>query len=349
MIDLLQLIVIVGAFLTSWLLTAYFRSYALRKGIMDIPNHRSSHTAPTPRGAGIGFVAIFLGITALTAVFSPTARNVSLALLWGGLLVAVIGWLDDKKGLPARLRLLVHLIAAVVGVWLLGGLPQVTLGFVQLPLGLAGSLFAILLVAWSINAYNFMDGIDGLAAGQAVLAAMVGGAILTLAGATQLGLLSLSLGAVSAGFLVWNFPPAKVFMGDVASGLLGYAFAILAVASERQGAMPMLSWILLLAVFYVDATATLLRRMLQGERWTEAHRSHAYQIAVQQGHSHKQVTLTVLVIGVGLSALVCGSQYQPLFVVPALLSSVVLLLVVWYRFAGTEGGKGAGKPTSLHR
>lgn len=329
---MVQLPVAVGAFAVTWLLTAAFQNYAIKKGILDIPNHRSSHTTPTPRGAGLGFAVVFLVLAALVGLFSPSARSTSLALIGGGAIVAAVGWLDDRMGLSARTRLLVHMGAAVVGVVSLGGLPEVSLGFTQVRLGLFGTVLAIMWVAWSINAYNFMDGIDGLAAGQAVLVSIVGGMLLLSSGASELGTLALGLAGAVGGFLVWNFPPAKVFMGDVGSGVLGYTFAVLAIAAERHGGMPLLSWVLLLLVFYVDTGATLLRRMIRRERWMEAHRSHAYQLAVQLGYSHRTVTLTILLLGLGLSMLTYGLQLWPRLLLPMLATASAGVFTVWCRF-----------------
>ena len=166
--------------------------------------------------------------------------------------------------------------------------------------------------------------------GEAVSVGLVGGALLALAGAGGLALVSLSLAAAAAGFLVFNWPPAKIFMGDVGSGLLGYAFGVLALASERAGAVPLLVWMLLLAVFIVDATATLIRRVLSGERWYEAHRSHAYQRAVQAGYSHRDVTVAVMGLNVLLALAAAGVWLVPVLLPAVLVVTVGLLVGAWH-------------------
>ncbi len=202
----------------------------------------------------------------------------------------------------------------------------------MVPLGLVGSLLAVVGIAWLTNLYNFMDGIDGLAAGEAVSVGLVGCGLLAFAGADGMALAALSLAAAAGGFGVFNWPPAKIFMGDVGSGLLGFAFGVLALASERAGAVPLMVWMMLLAAFIVDATATLIRRVVNGERWFEAHRSHAYQRAVQMGYSHRDVTLAVMGLNVLLAIAATG-----VWLVPAMLPAVLVvtaggLVGVWYWF-----------------
>ncbi|MDQ6959827.1 MAG: hypothetical protein Q9M27_02270, partial [Mariprofundaceae bacterium] len=171
-------------------------------------------------------------------------------------------------------------------------------GVWTLSLGWFGNVLAALGIVWLINLYNFMDGIDGLAGGEAVTVAVGGAILLGLGGAMDLALVALLLAAASGGFLIWNWPPARIFMGDVGSGFLGYVFAIIALASEKAGAVPAIVWVVLLAIFIFDATYTLMWRVLNGERWYAAHRSHAYQRLVQGGWSHLRVTNTLLCINI---------------------------------------------------
>src|SRR5690606_28300225 len=204
----------------------------------------------------------------------------------------------DRFRLSAAVRAAVHLVAAGWVILRLGGLPELDLGVTRVPLGAFGTVVGMLGAAWMINLYNFMDGIDGLAAGEGVLVGIIGGVLLTMSGEPGLALVALLTAAACAGFLWWNWHPARIFMGDVGSGFLGIVFATLAVASENRSAVPLLLWVVLLGVFIFDATVTLVRRVLRRERWYEAHRSHAYQRAVQAGRSHHVVTAGAL--GVGL-------------------------------------------------
>lgn len=285
------------AFLASVGLAGLVRRYALARALLDIPNERSSHSAPTPRGGGLAIVVVVLvGLVAL-ALAGWVGPRVAAALTGGGGMVAAVGWLDDRRGVSAAGRLTVHAAAAAWTVAWLRGLPDLTVGAGSVHLGPAGSLLAVLAIAWATNLYNFMDGIDGLAAAEAVIVGLVATLLLSTR-EPSLALVAILVLAAAAGFLFWNWPPARLFMGDVGSGFLGFLFGALAVASENARALPALLWLVLLGPFFVDATLTLLRRMVRGERWLTAHRSHAYQRAVQAGWSHGRVTGVVI----GLSA-----------------------------------------------
>lgn len=218
----------------------------------------------------------------------------------------------------------------------------------RLSLGFVGFVLAFVGIVWLINLHNFMDGIEGLAGTQAVTVADTaalliagmrvgllpnpGTAAAGMAGAgadaASLALVSMLLVPASAGFLLWNWPSARIFMGDVGSGFLRFTFGVLAVASGNSGALPLLVWMLLLGVFVVDATATLLRRIRRGERWAEAHRTHAYQLAVQAGHTHKQVTVAVLGINIvlGAAATVACAWPRALLLVAVIAAAALVVL-----------------------
>ncbi len=292
--------IILGAvFVLSLFLTGLVRRYALR-ALLDIPNDRSSHDRPTPRGGGVAIVAVLLRVFSLLGWVVLMPSGVVWALLGGGGLVAGIGWVDDHRHVPALWRALLHGVAACWAVFWLGGFPSLELGLMTLPLGIVGSFLAVLALVWLTNLYNFMDGIDGIAGGQAVSAGLGGAVLLGWAGAYELALVAALLAAGSAGFLVWNWAPAKIFMGDVGSGFVGFCFGVLALASEKAGAVPATVWMIVLAVFLLDATFTLLRRVFTGERWYTAHRTHAYQRLVQMGWTHVRVSATVMLINIGI-------------------------------------------------
>jgi len=300
-----------GAFLLSVPATGLVRRYAIARELLDQPNPRGSHLRPTPRGGGLAIAVVILGGTALAAGLGWIGADVGLAVVGGGALVAAIGWVDDQRSLKPLLRAVVHCLAAAWSLYWLGGLPFLGTGETRLALGLVGSLFGIIGVVWIINLYNFMDGIDGLAAGEAVLVAGIGCTFLLADGRRDLAIIALLTVGASGGFLVWNWAPAKIFMGDVGSGLLGFIFATLAVGSENAGSFPLLGWLLLLGAFVFDATVTLLRRLLAQDRWYEAHRSHAYQRAVQAGWGHREVTSVVLGLTAGLGVLAWVVHHHP--------------------------------------
>lgn len=294
--DLVVPALLIGSFALSALITEYTRRYGLRAALIDIPNERSSHTLPTVTGGGLGIALTFLLALFALAWNNSIPSNLAWVLIGGGGLIAWVGWRDDHRHVDVRWRLLAQAVAAVWAlVWL--GVPQ---NFSLGGFGLASQwltwLLSILGIIWFTNLYNFMDGIDGLAGSQAVCACLAGGALLYFSGAYELARVTLVLGGASLGFLLWNWPVARIFMGDVGSGLLGYSFAVLALASEQAEALPGLVWIILLAVFITDASFTLLRRMVRGDPWYQAHRTHAYQHLVQTGWTHLQVVLAILAL-----------------------------------------------------
>lgn len=318
-----------ASLISSALLTGVARRFALSRAILDVPNERSSHSVPTPRGGGIALVGVVLATCAWLGWSHPPVRAICIALGGGGALVAAIGWLDDRRAVPARFRLLVHLAAAAWAVGWLGGMERLQLGPWTLQLGLAGSFLAVVGVAWLINLYNFMDGIDGIAGSEAVVVGGFASALLLLAGDLPLALLSAAIASAAAGFLFWNWPPARIFMGDVGSGTLGFLFAVLAVASENRGAVPSLLWVLLLFVFIFDATVTLARRIARGEPWYSAHRSHAYQRATQGGLTHLGVTLRVIATNLLLGMLALAAAQYPAAQFLLFLAGACLLALLY--------------------
>lgn len=282
----------------AWVLTALLRRYALARSLMDVPNARSSHSLPTPRGGGVAIVLTFLAALAL-AYFAGLGIPSSLfyALVGAGAGIALLGFLDDHGHIAARWRLLGHFVAAAWALYWLGGLPPLAVFGGLLDLGWVGHVLAAFYLVWLLNLYNFMDGIDGIASVEAICVCL-GGAILygVLEAASLSELPLLMLGAAVLGFLIWNFPPAKIFMGDAGSGFLGIVLGILSL--HAAGSEPTLfwAWLILLGVFIVDATLTLLRRLLRGDKVYEAHRSHAYQYASRRFGRHLPVTMAVLAI-----------------------------------------------------
>ncbi len=278
--------------------TYYFHRYAIRHSLMDIPNQRSLHDSPIPRGGGLVIVIIVLSVVLITGITGYLDQNHVFALVGGGGLVALIGWIDDHKDVSAPIRIVVHFLAATWTVFWLGGFNSLELGFYKLELGSLGVFVAILSIVWLTNLYNFMDGIDGLAAVQAITVGLFTVFLFLSAGNTGLVFVMLAMVAATMGFLFWNWAPAKIFMGDVGSSFLGYFFASVAIIGENSEAAPILIWIVLLTFFLWDTTLTLVQRILAGEKWYSAHRSHAYQKIVQSGFSHQKLVLYLCVISI---------------------------------------------------
>ncbi len=293
------LLILPLVFVTSFVLTATLRRYALRRSLIDVPNARSSHSVPTPRGGGVAIVAVFAAALLGLACFGMVSPHLACATLGSGLLVALLGFVDDHGHIPARWRLLGHFAAAGWALFWLGGLPAITVLGAAWDLGWFGHVLALLLLVWMLNLYNFMDGIDGIASVEAICACL--GALLCYSAAPGVetnasGHVEWLLVTAVAGFACWNFPRARIFMGDAGSGFLGIIVAVLALSAAWVSPQLLWSWLILLGVFIVDATFTLLRRLLRGEAVYEAHRSHAYQSAARRVGGHVPVTLAVALI-----------------------------------------------------
>lgn len=312
-----RVIAFLGAALVSWLLTGAVRRYALRSQLLDVPNERSLHRTPTPRGGGLAIALVTLVGLAGAALLSRIPLQIAWALGGGGALVAAVGWLDDRHGVRARVRATVHLVAACWAAWWIWG--EIT----------PGAVAGVVCIIWAINLYNFMDGIDGLAGAEASSVGIIAGALLLLGGRPDLALVALLVAAAAIGFLGWNWPPARIFMGDVGSGFLGFTFGALSLIAGRSGALPLALCLLLAGVFAFDATITLLRRMARGERWLQPHRSHAYQRLVQSGRTHAQVTGGALLVNLVLGLLAWLAQSGRLSVAAAVLAGIVVLTVLY--------------------
>jgi Fuc2NAc and GlcNAc transferase len=310
---------------TSLVLTGLVRRYTLRRGVLDRPNARSSHSAPTPRGGGVALILASAMTMAIAVALKLTRTSDALTLGSGMLVVGAVGWRDDTRGLRPAVRLTVHLAVAFWTVYMFHGLPVVRVGSTSLAVGAAGYLLGVLGIVWSINLFNFMDGIDGLAASQAVLIFGSGALLLFFRGDHSLGTVSACVAGSSAGFLVWNWPPAKIFLGDVGSGAIGYLVAALAIASENNRSVPLLAFAIISGLFVADATITLMRRVARGERPAEAHRDHAYQRLTRAWNSHRAVTAGAAVVTLVLAAFAAIGTIVPRFL---LLSFCVACLIL---------------------
>ena len=282
--------------LATWVCTFLFRKYALFKELMDVPNSRSSHSIPTPRGGGVAVVLTFLAALLYLALNGEIDQSIAIALFVSGGAVAAIGFFDDHRHIAARWRLLVHLLAASWIVYTFNGLPPIQIIGVTIDIAWLGYLLSGLYLVWLLNLYNFMDGIDGIASIEAITVC-IGGIVLLLQvnAESQLYIPLLLLLSAVIGFLFWNFPRAKIFMGDAGSGFIGIVLGALSLQSAWLEPKLFWAWLILLGVFLVDATFTLTRRVLRGDKFYEAHRIHAYQHAARQLNSHIRVT-----IGIGL-------------------------------------------------
>jgi len=316
------------------------RRFTIHRDMFDVPNARSSHDTPTPRGGGAVFsILLLLAAAGLTAAGAPH-RDLWIALLGGEMLVAAVGWMDDYRQLPSFTRLTLYALAAGWAAGWIGGLPTVDMGFATLRPGVAGYVVSWAIILAFTNIYNFMDGIDGLAAGEGATVSFAAGALLIGSGEPVLGWVFVGLGAALLGFLRWNWEPARIFMGDVGSNLLGFVFATAALTTGRFSDVSVWVWALLLGVFVVDGFATFGRRLIRRLPPQQAHRSHAYQGAVQRGHSHAQVAAVATGINALLVALAVVAWLHTDLGIGLVALAYAVLLALHYRYSPLAQRKG---------
>ena len=279
------LALLIMTFLSSALLTYAIRYFAHKKELFDHPNERSSHTVATPKGGGLAIMVSFY--TVLTLLFFNDKVDIGLFLaLLSGLPVLAISLIDDLYPLSSRLRFGVQLFSAATALYFLGGITALDFGLFSLH-GIWLNLIALIGIIWITNLYNFLDGIDGYASSEALF---VGGAAYLLFDSET----ALFLAVASGGFLLLNWHKASIFMGDVGSAPLGFIFAILIL--KDAGSVDFVAWLMLLSLFWFDATYTLLRRAKRKEKLSEAHKKHAYQRLTQAGFSHSSVVLLAMAL-----------------------------------------------------
>jgi Fuc2NAc and GlcNAc transferase len=328
----------VGTGVSSIVLTGLVRRYATRRNMLDVPNARSSHALPTPRGGGLGIAVTFAAALVSLALGRLLDVKSVIVLLMSGGIVAAAGFLDDRHSLPARARFGAHVAAAGLFVMWIDHFSASWLAEIGLGYQWFGALCILLALTWSTNLFNFMDGIDGIAGSEAAFVTGAAAWINSHQGDPGITAALLCLCAASVGFLVWNWPPARIFMGDVGSGFLGLMVPMLELVASERAPIPLQVWIILGGLFLLDATVTLLRRVIRGDRWFEAHRLHAYQRLARRWKSH--LLVTVLFCSINIFWLLPWAWYAekaPAFATMSLVAALtpVLLFVLI---------AGAGKP-----
>lgn len=320
---------IAAALLSAWAVGYLVRGYQ-QSGHLDEPNHRSMHVQATPTGAGV-----VIGIAAVVSLLS--------ALIWqpqlstGVLLVVVscltlVGWFDDRLSLPVRLRLLLFLGLAALLVFTIGPIGELRFSAdYAWKLGYFGWLLTILSFLWVVNLYNFMDGMDGLAGSQALIACLILAWWFYQWDVQAMMVVALVVAAATVGFLYWNWSPAKIFMGDVGSLALGGFFIVLLLIAITQHRLPVLAAILVLGVFVFDATYTLLCRLIKGERIYQAHSSHIYQRLAKAGVAHKHIVLVygAVMVLLGLLAEALRQQWLSSLIAGVIGLISVISLLFW--------------------
>lgn len=316
---------------SSFLLTYLIIFLSLKKKILDIPNERSSHTQPTPRGGGLAFIIVFYVSLILLWRDHFIANSLFVALL-GGIPVASIGYCDDLFGVKNKWRALIQILSAIWGLVWLKGIPSFYFGIMHFHAPILFFVIALIVTVWFINLYNFMDGADGLAGLEAIFVGVSVGGLLFLSGFLGEAYLCGALAFSVLGFLILNWSPAKIFMGDVGSGFLGYIFAILMWSTNNHHQLPSPVWGILFAVFFADASFTLIHRIWQRKRWWSAHREHVYQLMIQHGWTHRQLAFSILLINIMICLpLAITYLYLPKNVIcPFLISFSGVLWLTWF-------------------
>ena len=267
-----------------------------RQRVIDLPNARSAHSLATPRGGGMA-IALAMAFYTCTLYWTGALTLAQTVVLLSALPVAVVGFLDDISSLPVRYRLPVHILIASLSLWVLGPVPEAFFsGWLMLPAIIQGAILVVALV-WLLNLYNFMDGIDGLAAMQCLFVSLSGAFFLK---DTMPGLMPICLGlaACQLCFLYWNWTPARLFMGDAGSTFCGYFLGVIGLLSHYAMGLSVWGWVLLMGSFIADTTFTLVRRLLAGHSITEGHATHAYQQLSRKSDSHIKVALLVMAVNI---------------------------------------------------
>ncbi|MDN5096006.1 MraY family glycosyltransferase [Aliarcobacter butzleri] len=300
-------------------LTYFIKNYMIKKSLVASINERSSHTVPTPHGGGIAIaITWFIGLFYLYFI-GQIENNLLYALLFGAV-ISIVSFFDDIYELSPKLRLIIQAIVAIGGLYFLGGFETLTFGIFDIQNSIFTNIFAFFMIIWFINLYNFLDGINGYAGSEAVFLSIAG---FILFGGNHFLVLAVAV----LGFLYWNWNKAKIFMGDVGSTLLGYNVAIFTIYYANQEPTNFWIWIILFSVYWFDATLTLIRRKLNKERLSQAHKKHAYQRLTQAGWSHYKVTNYSIGLNILLFAIV---YFISNIFVSFIISLIVLLFIIKY-------------------
>ena len=302
-------------FLISFSFTYFIKNYMIKKSLVASVNERSSHTTPTPHGGGIALsITWFIGLVYLYFI-GEIEPSLFYALLFGAI-ISIVSFFDDIYELSPKLRLIIQATVAIGGLYFLGGFETLTFGIFDIQNPILTNVFAFFMIIWFINLYNFLDGINGYAGSEAVFLALSG---FVLFGGNHFLVLAVAV----LGFLYWNWNKAKIFMGDVGSTLLGYNIAIFTIYYANQEATNFWIWIILFALFWFDATLTLIRRKLNKEKLSQAHKKHAYQRLTQSGWSHFKVTN----YSIGINLILFGIVYFVSNIFIAFVFALILLIL----------------------
>lgn len=296
-----------------------YRKLAVRMKIVDVPNERSSHTKPVARGGGVAVAGVWFAAISYMFFFGDSIDPFLYYAFLSGGLIAIAGIVDDIWSISPVIRLVTQLLAGGLALYFLGGLEKIDFGFFVIDNKWVLIPIAFIAIIWMTNLFNFLDGIDGYLGAEVIFITLVTGFMFKNGS-------SLAMASVMLGFLVHNWPKARIFMGDVGSTLFGFNIAVLAIYFQNTETCSIIIWVMLSSLFWFDATLTLFRRFRNKERLMQAHRKHAYQRIVQAGFSHQKT----LLIAIGINIIIFGMVILSLFNTSYLLLFLVLNILLLY-------------------
>lgn len=299
-------LILLTAFLITIAITYLVRKYAIKKSILDVPNARSSHTISTPRGGGIAIVIVWIAGLSYLFVKGDIDTHLFLALI-SGMVLFFISLIDDVIDLKPAIRMAAQSVSVAAALFFIGGVQSIDFGFFIFNNMWINTFLAFIGLIWFINLFNFLDGIDGYASAETILISL---AFFAFFNDHFLLILVFS----TLGFLVWNWQPARIFMGDVGSTVLGFTLGLLTLYYSQKYRIPIFTLLIPSALFWFDASLTLFRRWRNKEKLSVAHKKHAYQRLVQSGFSHQKVVIYSIGVNLVLFALACGAFVWPKFV-----------------------------------
>ena len=312
-----SILLFLSIFIITFAITYLVRIYAIKKSIVDIPNERSSHSTSTPRGGGIAIIIVWVIGLSYLFIKGELETRFFLALI-SGMVLFVISLIDDIINLKPKIRLAAQSISVATALYFIGGVQSVDFGFFILNNIWINSFLTFIGLIWFINLFNFLDGIDGYASMETIIISLTFFAFFN-------DNLLLILAFSTLGFLIWNWQPAKIFMGDVGSTVLGFTLGLFTIYYSQKYNVSIFTLLIPSALFWFDASLTLFRRWRNKEKLTEAHKKHAYQRLIQSGFSHQKVVLWSLIVNGILFTLAWGAYTFPKFVL--LFFGVALVLL----------------------
>ena len=322
-------IVSLTLFLLSTVFVRAFCTLASRYGLLDLPNARSTHREKVPRGGGVVFVLLWLIGLILSHQWQWISARELFVFLPSVAAISLLGFWDDCRSLPASVRFYIQMGIAVVTLYGVGDLSSFHLQHSAFYLGYAGYILGLLGLVWSTNVFNFMDGLDGFSACEALFVFSIGGLLFWWQGHPEIAGLAWMLTAGVLGFLMWNWPKAKVFMGDAGSYCLGFSIALFAIVGDSWYQIPISLWVILYSLFWFDATVTLIRRFIRKENISTPHLNHAFHRLYRAGYTATQILTGAIIINAVLAGATIFLYFNRAWIMYGVISTIVLLSILY--------------------